>query len=312
MDEAFRSALRRQLMQTASELGQGHTPWWRRLSAPATPSLAWVGAAAGVLLIASVVVYTASQQPGVGGNQLIITSPIADSHAVQLQQPILVAFNQPMDHKSTEKAVTIAPATFVAFSWNANTLKVQPTSGNLSPNTQYQVTIGPGAMTQSGHALLTSPKTITFVTQPSATPTPTPKPAASPTPGPLAEHRLTSAPASTVNTAQWSADSTTIYVVGDKGALQSVAVSDGTVKVLVPDGVSYPAIAPARSRSFLAGWSAMVAASPSGCASRSTTAAAGAAAPFCFCGLCVFGSNFSLSSGKSLGWDAISFPTISR
>jgi len=248
IDEAFRSALRRQLMQTAWELGQGHTPWWRRLSAPATPSLAWVGAAAGVLLIASVVVYTASQQPGVGGNQLIITSPIADSHAVQLQQPILVAFNQPMDHKSTEKAVTIAPATFVAFSWNANTLKVQPTSGNLSPNTQYQVTIGPGAMTQSGHALLTSPKTITFVTQPSATPTPTPKPAASPTPGPLAEHRLTSAPASTVNTAQWSADSTTIYVVGDKGALQSVAVSDGTVKVLVPDGVSYPAIAPAGDR----------------------------------------------------------------
>jgi len=248
LDEAFRSALRRQLMQTAWEMSEGHTSWWRRLSAPATPSLAWVGAAAGVLLIASVVVYTASQQPGVGVNELIITSPIADAHAVQLQQPILVAFNQPMDHPSTEKAVTIAPATYVAFSWNVNTLKVQPTSGNLSPNTQYQVTIGPGAKTQSGHALLTSPKTITFVTQPSATPTPTPRPTASPTLGPLAEHKLTSLPSGTTETPKWSADSTTVYLVGDKGALQSVAASDGTVKVLVADGVSRLAIAPAGDR----------------------------------------------------------------
>jgi Bacterial Ig-like domain/WD40-like Beta Propeller Repeat len=248
LDEAFRSALRRQLMQTAWEMGEGHTPWWRRLSAPATPSLAWVGAAAGVLLIASVVVYTASQQPGVGVNELIITSPIADEHAVQLQQPILVAFNQPMDHKSTEKAVTIAPATYVAFSWNVNTLKVQPTSGILSPNTQYQVTIGPGARTQAGNALLTSPKTITFITQPSAAPTPTPRPTASPTTGPLAEHKLTAVPSGTGNTPQWSADSTTIYMVGNKGALQSVAASDGTVKVLVADGVSFLAIAPAGDR----------------------------------------------------------------
>jgi hypothetical protein len=245
LDEAFRSALRRQLMQSAWEMGQGHAPWWRRLSAPATPSLAWAGAAAGVLLIAAVVVYTASLPPGVGVNELIITSPIADAHAVQLQQPILVAFNQPMDHKSTEKAVTIVPATYVAFSWNVNTLKVQPTSGTLSPNTQYQVTIGPGARTQSGNALLTSPKTITFVTQPSTTPAPTPKPTASPTTGPLAEHKLTSLRPGTADTPQWSADSTTIYLVGDKGALQSVAASDGTVKALVADGVSFLAIAPA-------------------------------------------------------------------
>jgi hypothetical protein len=247
LDEAFRSGLRRQLMQTAWEMGEGRTPWWRRLSAPATPSLAWVGAAAGVVLIASVVVYTASQQPGVN-ERLIITSPIADAHAVQLQSPILVAFNQPMDHPSTEKAVTIAPATYVAFSWRANTLAVQPTSGNLSPNTQYQVTIGPGAKTQSGQALLASPKTITFVTQPSATPPPSPRPTVSPTPGPLAEHKLVSLPSGTSYTPQWLADSTTIYIVGGKGALQSVAVSDGTVKVLVADGVSYPAIAPAGDR----------------------------------------------------------------
>jgi hypothetical protein len=247
LDEAFRSGLRRQLMQTAWEMAEGRASWWRRLSAPATPSLAWVGAAVGVVLIA-LVVYTASQGAGVN-ERLVITSPIADAHAVQLQQPILVAFNQPMDHKSTEAAVKITPATYVAFSWQANTLSVQPTSGTLAPNTQYQVTIGPGARTQSGQALA-KPTTITFVTQPSATPRPSPKPTARPTPTGLlaAEHRLAALAAGTTYAPQWSADSTTIYVVGDNGALQSVAVSDGAVKDLLPDGVSFPAIAPAGDR----------------------------------------------------------------
>jgi Big-like domain-containing protein len=247
LDEAFRSDLRRQLMQTAWDMSEGGMPWWRRLSLPKTPSMAWAGAAVGVLLIA-IVVYTAGQQPGVS-ERLVITSPIADAHSVQLQQPILVAFNQPMDHKSTEAAVKIAPATYVAFAWNANTLSVQPTSGNLAPNTQYQVTIGPGARTQSGQKLA-SATTITFVTQPSATPRPTPRPSVKPTPTGLlaSEHRLAGVPSGTFYAPQWSSDSTTVYLVGDKGALQSVAVGDGTVKVLVPDGVSFPAIAPAGDR----------------------------------------------------------------
>ena len=120
LDEAFRSELRRQLMQQAWEMGEGRTSWWRRTSAPSPrrPALAWAGAAAGVLLIASVVVYMTSQQAG----QLEVSSPIADAHSVQLQQPILVNFNQPMDHKSTEAAVQITPATYVAFSWSANHL----------------------------------------------------------------------------------------------------------------------------------------------------------------------------------------------
>ena len=155
LDEAFRSALRRQLMQQAWGKTETRTPWWQRLGSP--PALAWAGAAAGILLIASVVVYMTSQQPAV----LDFSSPIADSHAVQLQEPILVNFNQPMDHKSTEAAVVITPATYVAFSWQQNTLAVQPTSGNLAPNTQYQVTIGPGAKTQSGQSLPAA-KTITM------------------------------------------------------------------------------------------------------------------------------------------------------
>lgn len=244
LDEAFRTGLRRQLMQQAwGEKPERRTPWWRRLAAP--PALAWAGAAAGILLIASVVVFMSNQEPGV----LDFTSPIADSHSVQLQQAILVEFNQPMEHQSTEAAVQIKPATYVAFSWSGNTLAVQPTSGNLAPNTQYQVTIGPGAKTQSGQ-LLSTAKTITFVTQPSAAPPRSPKPSVPATPASLltGEHKVASLPSGTFYTPQWSADSATIYLVGDNGALDAVSVSNGAVKVIVPDGVSFPAIAPAGDR----------------------------------------------------------------
>jgi hypothetical protein len=244
LDEAFRTGLRRQLMQQAwGETGERRIPWWRRLSAP--PTFAWAGAAAGVLLIASVVVFMASQQPGV----LDFTSPIADAHAVQLQQSILVKFNQPMDHKSTEAAVQITPATYVAFSWQDNTLTVQPTSGNLAPNTQYHVIIGAGAKTQSGQQL-SSAKTITFVTEPSASPPPSPKPTIRATPDSLlvSERKLAGLPSGTIYTPQWSADSTAIYFVGDNGALESVNLGTGAMNVIVPDGGSYPAIAPAGDR----------------------------------------------------------------
>ncbi len=245
LDEAFRSDLRRQLMQRAWEMSERRTPWWRLLTAPRAPALAWAGAVAGILLIASVVVFMSSQQPGV----LDVNSPLADARQVQLQQAILVKFNQPMDHKSTEAAVQITPATTVAFSWSANTLAVQPISGTLAPNTQYQVTIGSSAKTQSGQ-LLTSPKKFTFVTQPSATPAPTPKPTSRPTPGSLlaGERKLATLPAGTTYTPQWSADSTTVYFVGNNGALESATPADGGMKTIVSDGVSNPAIAPAGDR----------------------------------------------------------------
>jgi Bacterial Ig-like domain len=244
LDDAFRSALRRQLMQKAWGMDEERTPWWHRLTGP--PALAWAGAALGILLIGSVAVFSANQPPS---GDLIITSPFADAHAVQLQQPILVSFNQPMNHPSTEAAVQITPATYVTFSWNVNTLAVHPTSGNLAPNTQYRVTIGPGAKTQSGKPLASS-KTITFVTRPSATPPPSPRATTPATPTSLltAEHTLAGRPAGTYYTPQWSADSTTVYFVGNNGALESVGVGGGDVKVLVPDGVSYPAIAPAGDR----------------------------------------------------------------
>ncbi|HEY8952786.1 MAG TPA: Ig-like domain-containing protein [Candidatus Dormibacteraeota bacterium] len=245
LDEAFRSDLRRKLMQRAWGMDEQRAPWWQRLTGP--PALAWAGAALGVLLIGSVVVFTANQPPGV--NQLTVTSPIADSHAVQLGQPILVSFNQPMNHPSTEKAVQITPATYVAFSWSDNTLAVHPTGGTLAPNTQYRVTIGPGATTAKGQPLST-PKTITFVTQPSAPPPPSPTPTiqATPTSHLGGDHRLAAKPSGAFYTPQWSADSTIVYFVGDNGALASVSAAGGDVKVIVPDGVSLPAIAPTGDR----------------------------------------------------------------
>ncbi|HEY1163082.1 MAG TPA: Ig-like domain-containing protein [Candidatus Dormibacteraeota bacterium] len=243
LDEAFRSGLRRQLMQKAWGMGEARTPWWQRLAGP--PALAWAGAALGILLIGAVVVFYSNLGPGV--NDLLVTSPIADAHAVQLQQPILVSFNQPMDHPSTEAAVQVAPATYVTFSWqDSKTLAVHPTGGTLAPNTQYQITIGPGAKTASGQRLA-RPATITFVTRPSATPPPSPipTPRATPTSQLAAEHRLAAVPSGASYAPQWSSDSSTLYFVGDNGALDSVTAAGGDVKALVPDGVSFPAISPA-------------------------------------------------------------------
>src|SRR5438477_12703321 len=53
LDDAFRTSLRRQLMQQAWAMSEGRYSWWRRAFAP--PGLAWAGADAGLVLIASVV-----------------------------------------------------------------------------------------------------------------------------------------------------------------------------------------------------------------------------------------------------------------
>jgi hypothetical protein len=247
LDDAFRSALRRQLMNRAWGMGGTATvPWWRKAFGPA--GLAWAGAAVGVVLIAVAVVFTALTSSSTGGltQEVQVTSPMNDQSAVRLQQPILVNFNQPMDHPSTEGAVQITPATTIAFSWSANTLSVQPTSGNLAPNTQYQVTIGPGAKTASGEKL-TAPKTITFVTQPPApSPSPTPTPIPSPTPRTQLpdQHQLLAATAGVSNTL-WSPDSSIVFFVSAGGALVSMPAAGGTVTTLVQDAVTSAAIAPA-------------------------------------------------------------------
>jgi len=244
LDEAFRTGLRRQLMQEAWSKTDGRGSWLRRAFAP--PGIAWAGAAAGLLLIASVVVWLSTQQSG-GFENVYVASPIDGKSNVALQQPILVSFNQPMDHQTTQDAVQISPATTVTFSWDKSSrnLAVQPTSGNLAPNTQYQVTVGPTAKTASNQPL-SAPQTITFVTQP---PTPTPAaPTPRPTPAnPLSEKQVVTLNGASSLTAQWSADSSSIYFVDGKGALV-VTTKAGAATVIAPDGASSPAISPAGDR----------------------------------------------------------------
>jgi len=245
LDEAFRSGLRRNLMQQADVMVERRAPWWRLRLSP--PVLAWAGAAVGMVLIASVVVYTQLTPTG-GSGQIVISSPLDGNQTVQLQQPIKVSFNQPMNHAATEAAVQVSPATTVTFSWQDNTLSVLPTSGTLAPNTQYQVTIGPTATTAAG-VTLPQAATITFVTTPQTSPAPTPAPQPSPTPGNLVTGEKQLVPlGGPTPTVQWSADSSLVYFVTAAGALQVVPAKGGSVTVIAPDGVSSLAISPAGDR----------------------------------------------------------------
>lgn len=240
LDEAFRTGLRRQLMNEAWAMTEGRRSWWRRAFAP--PGLAWAGAAAGLLLIVSVVGYYALQQPGGLTTSVVASSPLDGNRSVALQQPILVAFSQPMDRTSTESAVQITPATNVTYAWTADsrTLSVQPTGGTLAPNTQYQVTIGSGAKTASGKSL-TSAQTVTFVTTSPATAVATPTPRPTPSTA-LAEKQLASLGGANGLSGQWSSDSSTLYYVDGKGALRVASLKGGTPDVIASDGASSPAI----------------------------------------------------------------------
>jgi hypothetical protein len=253
LDAEFRSKLRRQLMDQAWDSVEDRRAWWRGLFAP--QRVAWAAAAAVVVLVASIVLYTATQEPG----QLIekfptASSPLQDQPAVSTHQAIELRFSQAMDHPSTEAAVQITPATSVAYSWSGDTvLYVQPTSGNLAPNTQYQVTVGAGARTQAG-VKTPAPQTVTFVTTGEAAPTPSPSPSPSPTSntGLLTNvSQLTGdyPPQGTTYPVVWSRDSSTVYFVGSGGALESISVKGGgSAKTLVPDGASLPAITKAGDR----------------------------------------------------------------
>src|SRR5258706_1248692 len=105
--------------------------------------------------------------------------------------------------------------------------------------------VGSGPKTASGQ-LLSAPKTITFVPPPPPSPSPLPSPSPSPTPrGVLTGlHLLANVPGGITNVI-WSSDSSTVYFVGGKDAVASVAGTGGNVTVMVSDGVTSVAISPA-------------------------------------------------------------------
>src|SRR5258708_34144765 len=112
LDDAFRSGLRRQLMQQAWDMGEGRQSLWRRIFAP--PGLAWVGATAGVILIATIVILNWTQQTG-GFQQGFVPSPMDGTRSAALPQPILVPFHPPLDHPSTPAPLPLMPAPNVTY-----------------------------------------------------------------------------------------------------------------------------------------------------------------------------------------------------
>src|SRR5437773_11331460 len=93
LDEAFRTGLRRQLMNEAWSMTEGRGAWWRRAFEP--PGLAWAGAAAGLLLIASLLGWLGLQPAG-GLDTVVIHCHVAGTRSIDLHQPIRASFNQPM------------------------------------------------------------------------------------------------------------------------------------------------------------------------------------------------------------------------
>src|SRR5437879_3984865 len=78
-----------------------------------------------------------------------------------------------------------------------------------------------------------------------------PAPVASPRPSPsnaLGEKQLASLNGATTLSAQWSADSSSIYFVDGKGQLAVASAKGGAITVIAPDGASSPAISPAGDR----------------------------------------------------------------
>ncbi|HEX6548713.1 MAG TPA: Ig-like domain-containing protein [Candidatus Dormibacteraeota bacterium] len=241
-DAAFRSQLRRQLMDQAWKLAEPKLPWWRRAIGPA--GFAWAGAAVGVLLIA-VVVYSLSN-PG-SDNTTFVTYNVGLSHPVAAVQPVEMTFSQPMDRGSVERAVKIEPATEVSFQWTSDTqVDIRPVAQSFAPNTQYTVNLQPGvAETAQGKPLPPSKPAVFTVEGPSPSPVPvTPTPTSTPTatpPPPPAFSPVEIGAASAVKP-QYAADGTLVFVGAD-GLLRIVA--PGTSPVSVPAaGVHSFAIAP--------------------------------------------------------------------
>lgn len=232
-DPAYRATLRRQLMTEAWAMAEPRLPWWRRLVAP--PGLAWSGAAIGALLIAFLA-YTLTASPATTTKTEAWNSPLQNAHAVATVQPIVLKFNEPVDHHSIEAAVRIEPATKVTYEWHGNDLNVTPVN-QLAPGTQYQVSLSPTARTQSGQPVPVR-SAITFVTQPA----PPAKPAATPTPVPgvTGEQPLGSVGAAP---SAWSPDGSTLYLIGPDGQLEAYTLATGKT-VGVANSVTRVAVGP--------------------------------------------------------------------
>jgi hypothetical protein len=240
-DPAFRSQLRRQLMQEAWTEAEPRLGWWRRLWAP--QRVAWAMAAVGALLIAIVVYSTSS---GAGDRTVLIHSNVVPSVPVAAVQPVELTFSQPMNKQTVESNLHIEPATGVTYQWTSDTqVKIVPTSGAFAPNTQYTVSLAPGAQTQQGKSVPASTPAVFTVAPPAPTPAPTP----TATPAPALDVTVIGS-ASDIRP-QWNYQDK-IAAAGPNGELELFPLDGGTPEILVPAGVTAFALGPDGGRDVIA------------------------------------------------------------
>ncbi len=235
LDPAFRSALRRQLMEEAWKRTERRPSLFSSLFRG--PGLAWAGASMALVLLAVFVVQLTNLGAPVTQVSYLSSYPTG---SVAADQPILLTFNQPMDRPSVEQAIHIEPATQVKYNWQGNQLTIVPAASSLAPNTQYHVTIAPTATTAAGK-LIEKPIAVIFNTQPPASPAPTPN--ASPSAGiSLAGERLLQPAAASI--VGWSPGGATLYYIGRGGDLGSISADGQGQQTLVRDGVRVAALSP--------------------------------------------------------------------
>ncbi len=239
LDPNFRPALRRRLLQAAYERYEmrRHPSLLARIFSG--PGMALGLAAAAVLLLAFVLVVNGGSWFGPGQVQITtVGRPVA------VNQPITVSFNQAMDHSSVEKAIQIEPATQVTYTWQGNNLVIQPSSGELAPNTQYHVTVAADAKTAPGVKIgQAAVVAITTTALPPPSPTPIPSPSPPPPPQITAERSL---PGTSGRVIGWSADGHSMFFIASSGDLNLIS-SDGAVLKTIASGVRLASVMPGGS-----------------------------------------------------------------
>ena len=110
------------------------------------------------------------------------TAPAVLGHApeggnVSENATVRLAFSEPMDRASVERALHVDPAIAGAFAWSGDAVELRP-AAPLARNATYRVTIGAGATDLAGNGL--APHAWSFTTEPPAPPAPETPPATPP------------------------------------------------------------------------------------------------------------------------------------
>ena len=178
LDPRFPALLRARLMrEAATALAPRRTRFHRRGMRVA----AWGTFSAGVALAAAalIVLFAHPSAPVHSPALAVQYSNVSHQLSVDPHQAITVRFNQPMDERNQVTVVdqvTIHPATAFSVSWqNRSTLVVTPVHP-LAANTDYQLVIPRSAVRSQSGKTLNTDVTITFGTQPTATPSPSASP----------------------------------------------------------------------------------------------------------------------------------------